>query len=215
MLTRVLLLRHAQSADPTVFHGAESDVSLSALGQQQALAVAPFLAAYQPVAVVASAMRRAVDTATPTASLCGLRVRVEPALHERRVGALSGTPTNRRGGPWQQTVKRWIAGDTSFASPGAESFEEIAARVMTVWGRLVVEFAGHTFAVVAHGVVCKVLLLSLLPGWSAAKWKRLGPVPNVGVSELLGGTGNWQAIRLLEVPAGVPVESSVAGPPPS
>src|SRR4051812_13317991 len=59
-MTRVFLLRHAESADPTVFHGAESDVGLSERGERQAHAVAAVLAAHRPTAVVSSAMRRAV-----------------------------------------------------------------------------------------------------------------------------------------------------------
>src|SRR5262245_45515654 len=120
MPTRVLLLRHAESAAPDVFHGAESDVGLSPRGRRQAEAVAPVLAARRPAALVSSAMRRALDTAAPAARACGLAVRVEPALHERRVGGLSGTPTNGDG-VWPQTLRRWLAGDTGYAPPGAES----------------------------------------------------------------------------------------------
>src|SRR5262249_51225625 len=127
MPDRVFLLRHAETADPLVFHGAESDVGLSARGRAQAEAVAPVLAAYRPGAVVSSAMRRALDTAGPIARACGLAVQVEPDLHERRVGELSGTPTAGRDGVWPDTLRRWMAGDTGFAPPGAESFDAIHA----------------------------------------------------------------------------------------
>ena len=52
MPTRVFVLRHGESADPTVFHGAEPDVGLSERGRRQAEAVAPLLAAHAPDAVV-------------------------------------------------------------------------------------------------------------------------------------------------------------------
>jgi broad specificity phosphatase PhoE len=204
MPTRVFLVRHAESANPLVFHGAESDVGLSPRGRRQAEAVAPVLAARAPDAVVSSAMRRALDTAGPIARACGLALRVEPALHERRVGALSGTPTRRGQGVWPDTLRRWLAGDTAFAPPGAESFDAIRTRVLPVWERLTAGTPGpgeRTLVVVAHGVVCKVLLLSLLPGYTAADWHRLGPVPNVGVSELVGAGGDWEAVRVNEVPA--------------
>src|SRR5262245_59766453 len=94
MPTRVLLLRHAESANPTIFHGAESDVGLSERGRRQAEAVAAVLAARRPDRLISSAMRRARETAAPIATACGLPVQIEPALHERRVGALSGTPTS-------------------------------------------------------------------------------------------------------------------------
>jgi broad specificity phosphatase PhoE len=200
MPDRVFLLRHAETADPLVFHGAESDVGLSARGHAQAEAVAPVLAAFRPGAVVSSAMRRAFDTAGPIARACGLSVQVEPDLHERRVGALSGTPTGGRAGVWPDTLRRWMAGDTGFAPPGAEPFDAIHARVRPIWERLTADPDGPPLVIVAHGVVCKVLLLNLLPGYSAADWNKLGPSRNVGISELARVADGWRAIRLNEVP---------------
>lgn len=199
---RVLLLRHAESADPTVFHGAESDIELSDRGRRQAEAIAPLLAALRPTAIVSSAMRRARLTAEPTARHCGLPLRTEPLLHERRVGALSGTAVASPEGLWPQTLERWIRGDTSFAPEGAESFDAIRDRVLPVWERIT-EGDGGPLVVVAHGLVVKVLLLTLLPGWSVADWKRLGPIPNVGINELERTAAGWNPLRLNEIPATV------------
>jgi broad specificity phosphatase PhoE len=196
MPTRILLLRHAESAHPQVFHGAESDVGLSERGQRQAETAALQLAAYRPDAIISSAMCRARQTALPIGRACGLKVRIEPALHERKVGALAGTPT--KGVVWPDTLQRWMAGDTSFAPAGAESFDAIGDRVLPVWHRLAEEFRDRTLLIVAHGVVCKVLLLTLLPGRSVADWKRLGPVPNLGLSELVQDSDGWQTLRLNE-----------------
>ncbi len=196
MPTRVLLLRHAESADPTVFHGAESDVGLSERGRIQAETVAPVLAGLAPTRIVSSAMRRALDTAAPIALACGLSVRVEPLLHERRVGALSGTPTAGTDGVWPDTLHRWVAGDTGFAPAGAESFDAIRARVLPVWERLTTQLDGQTFVVIAHGVVIKVLLLSLLREFTVADWHRLGSMRNVAVNELVREVDGWCAVRL-------------------
>jgi broad specificity phosphatase PhoE len=201
-MTRVFLLRHAESADPHVFHGAESDVGLSERGIRQAEAVAPLLAAERPDVLVSSAMRRALDTARPIARARGLTIHVEPDLHERRVGALSGTPF-RADGVWSQTLGRWMAGDTAYAPPGAESYDAIRNRVLPVWQRLTDTFAGRTLVIVAHGVVCKVLLLSVLPGLTPADWERLGPFRNVAVSELVHTDAGWQGLRVNQVPASV------------
>src|SRR5262249_21967577 len=152
--TRVFVLRHAESADPTVFHGAESDVGLSERGRRQAEAVAPLLAAHNPAALISSAMRRARETATPIAAACGLPNLLEPPLHERRVGALSGPPFGASEGVWPDTLRRWMAGETSFAPPGAESFDDIRARVLPVWERLTHTHRDRCLVVVAHGVVC-------------------------------------------------------------
>jgi broad specificity phosphatase PhoE len=202
MPTRLLLLRHAESANPSIFHGAESDVGLSPHGHAQARVVAAHLAPFAPAAVISSAMRRALDTAAPIALACGREVNVEPLLHERRVGALAGTATSLRDGVWPATLKRWLAGETDYAPPGAESFDDIRARILPVWQQIVSRHAGQTVVVVAHGVVCRVVLLSVLPEWRVTDWHRL-KTHNVGVNELVCGDGGaWEAVRLDDVPPG-------------
>jgi probable phosphoglycerate mutase len=185
MPTRVLLLRHAETASPLIFHGAESDIGLSERGRRQADAIAPVLAARAPSAIISSGMRRALDTASPIARACGLPLRIEPSLHERRVGGLSGTPTQASDGVWPATLQRWLAGETSYAPLGAESYDDMRARLLPVWDHLTTELDGQVVVIVAHGIVCRVLLLERLLGHSVADWPRLGPVANVAVHELL------------------------------
>ncbi len=210
MSTRVLLLRHAESANPAIFHGAESDVSLSERGRRQAEAVAQVLAEQRPGQLVCSAMLRARATAEPIGRACGLIPQIEPDLHERRVGALAGTPTGLSEGVWPETLNRWLAGDIGYAPPGAESFEAIRQRVLPVWERVTSAAAGQTLVLVAHGVVCKVLLLSVLPGYTIADWKRLGPIANVAITELLlddlgsrAAGRRWHAVRINDLPGAV------------
>jgi 2,3-bisphosphoglycerate-dependent phosphoglycerate mutase len=202
-VTRVWLLRHAETANPNVFHGAESDVELSERGQRQARAMGAVLAVQRPAGLVASGMRRARQTAAPIAEACALSVQIEPDLHERRVGAMSGRPFHQTDGWWPETLRRWVNGETGYTPEGAESFDAIAARVVPVWRRLTAAFAGRSLIVVAHGVVCKVLILSLARGWSPRDWYRLGPIHNLGISELIGGNDRWQLVRVNEIPLAV------------
>jgi broad specificity phosphatase PhoE len=196
--TRVYLLRHAETATPLVFHGAESDVELSERGRRQTELAAPLLAALRPDGVVSSAMRRARDTAVPIAAACGVELRIEAELHERRVGCLSGTPV-QEDGVWPETLRRWIAGETAYAPTGAESFADIRARVMPVWDRLTREFEDRSLLIIAHGVVCRVLILSLVDGLSVADWHKLGPMRNMAVNELVKEGNLWKPARLNEV----------------
>lgn len=210
MSTRVLLLRHAESANPSIFHGAESDIGLSERGRRQAEAVAGVLAPYRPGLLVASGMLRARSTAEPIARACGLSIQIEPDLHERRVGVLAGTPTGLSEGLWPDTLNRWLAGETGFAPDGAESFDAIQKRVLPVWERVTVAASGRSLVIVAHGVVCKVLLLSVVPGYTIADWKRLGPIYNVAITELTRDEMStpstprlWRALRINDLPAPV------------
>jgi len=200
VLTRVYVLRHAESANPHVFHGAESDVALSERGLRQAEAIAGVLKGYRPDVLVSSGMRRAILTATPIASACGLTIQVEPDLHERKVGILSGAPFTTDG-IWDETMTRWLAGETGYAPEGAESFDDVRNRIVPVWERVTTEHAGKSIVLVAHGAALKVLFLSILPGRTVADWKRLGPICNVAITELHHEDG-WKVRRFNETVIG-------------
>lgn len=202
--THVWLVRHAESADPTIFHGAESDIELSELGERQALTAAAWFRALRPTRVISSAMRRAVATAAPIATAAGVAHLLEPAFHERRVGALGGTRFTLTDGPWAETLAHWTAGRSHFTTDGAESFDALRDRSLSAWNRVIVQHRGERIVLVAHGVVCKVLLLSLLPGWGPTRWAELGRVENLATSELFRhDDGPWQAGQLLIVPEAV------------
>ncbi len=210
MSRRVTLTRHAETATPAVFHGAESDVGLSDLGHRQALAAAEWFAPLGLSCVVSSAMQRARHTAAPIAAACGVPHLVEPDLHERKVGALGGTAFDHLTGPWADTFARWAAGDVTYTTSGAESYAELQARLLPAFARAVAA-GGDRPLIVAHGAVCKVLLLSLLPGWDVSGWTRIGRVSNLSVSELVPAGDGWAAGPLLVVPP--PVAALTAGLP--
>lgn len=198
--TTVWIVRHAETENPHVFNGAETDVGLSELGHRQARAGGEWFRLRQPSIVVSSAMQRAVATARPIAELCHVPHRIEREFHERRVGDLAGSPFTQVEGPWAETLRRWQAGEIDYTTPGAESFAEIRHRVLTAWQRLLSELEGERIVLVAHGVVCKVLLLSLIDGFTPADWTRIGKALNLSVSELRGHAGRWTPQFLLQVP---------------
>lgn len=194
------LARHAETAAPTMFHGAESDVELGEHGKRQATAAAGWFAELKPTVVVSSAMVRARDTAAPIAAACGVPHLLEPQLHERKVGPLSRMPRNEANHIWDDTIARWLRGETHYAYPGMESFDELRDRTLPAFNRVAAAHPGGRVVVVCHGVVCKVLLLSILHGKSPADWVNIGKIPNLAVSELVPDAGKWRADKLLVVP---------------
>lgn len=201
--TRVLLTRHAESSRPEVFHGAESDVSLGELGRRQVRAAIPWFQVWKPTIVVSSDQRRAKETAAPIAATCRVTHELAPRFHERIVGCLGGTPFSATDGLWAETLREWTGGNTRYTTPGAESFDDLLARVRPAWDDLVRTHRGERVVLVSHGVVCKVLLLDLLEGGDASRWHALGRVANLAVSELVHDGVKWRAERMLEVPPGV------------
>lgn len=195
-VTRILLLRHAETAAPDLFHGAESDIGLGARGHRQVAAIAPLLAAERPALVVSSAMRRAIETARPIAEACAVSHQVEPSLHERALGPISLTPTDG-GKPVAESVRRWMNGEKSYASPGAESFHDVQQRALPTWQRLAEQGAGQTTVVIAHGGLNRILLLSLDVG--LRHWSEFH-TPNLGINELVLEQGRWRLLRVADVP---------------
>lgn len=196
----IWIARHAETADPTVFHGAESDVELGEHGRLQAAAAAGWFAGLSLTAVVSSAMARARDTAAPIAAACGIPHLIEPQLHERRVGPLSRKPRAEADHIWDSTIQRWLAGDTAYAYPGMESFDDLRDRVLPPFRRVVEQHPGGRVLIVCHGVVKKTLLLSLLRDRGPADWVAIGKIPNLATTELVPDGDGWRAAELLVVP---------------
>lgn len=196
----VWLVRHAETAAPTLFHGAESDIELGEHGHRQAAAAIDWFTALKPTAIVSSRMQRATQTAAPIAAALGLPHLFEPELHERRVGPLTRKPREEADAIWDETIRYWLSGDTAYSFPGMESFDELRARVVPAFTRVVSAHPGGRVVVVCHGVVCKVLLLTLLRGYGPANWITIGRIPNLAVSELVPESEMWAARQLLVVP---------------
>lgn len=193
--TRILLLRHAETAAPDRFHGAESDVGLGPRGFRQAEAVAHVLAAQGPEALYCSAMLRARQTADVIARVCRLVPRIEPELHERKMGPLSGLSREEGLAVYRETKRLWVAGQVDHTHEGGESFAAIRGRVLPVWDRLALESAGKTAVVVAHGVVIRVLLTTLLGDAGPAGFEAFA-IDNAAVNDLRRDGAAWSAAAL-------------------
>jgi len=199
--TRVWLARHAETTTPTVFHGAESDIGLSELGERQAVAAAEWFQTLQPTRLISSNMLRARRTAAPIAQRTELPHIVESRFHERRIGDMSGQPFSTTDGFWPITVREWSSGNTAYTTPDAESFDELRERLVTAWNDTMAAHAGERIVIIAHGIVCKVLLLCLLKEFGPKRWVELGHVPNLAVSELAGHSETgWRSTQILQVP---------------
>ncbi len=192
METRILLLRHAETAAPDRFHGAESDVGLGERGVRQAENAARFLALAKPEAVYCSGMRRALETARPIAQGLGLEPRVIPELHERRMGPLSGALRQDGWAIYEATKAQWMAGELDATHEGGESFVMIRDRVVPRIQEIADRHEGKTVVVVAHGVVIRVLLSSLLDGSGPHEFGLFG-IDFVAVNDLRRRDHRWEA----------------------
>jgi broad specificity phosphatase PhoE len=198
--TRLLLARHAETSAPDRFHGAESDVGLSAWGLEQAEQLGRWLAREGVTALYCSALRRAMDTAIPIGRLCGLEPVVIPALHERRIGHLSGVSREEGWSTYAEVKARWIAGELEASHPGGESFADIRRRVCPILEELGSRHRGETIAIVAHGVVIRVALTSLVAGLAPSDFDRIA-IDFASINDLWFDARSWTARALNEVVA--------------
>lgn len=198
--TRLLLARHAETSAPDRFHGAESDVGLSDWGVRQAERLGQSLQVAGAKGLYCSALRRALDTATPIGRACGLEPVIIEALHERRIGPLSGVSREDGWATYAESKARWIAGDLEFSHPGGESYADIRRRVLPVFEDLASCHRGETIIVVAHGVVIRVALTSLLAGFTPADFDRIA-IDFASVNDLWFDGNSWTARTLNQVVA--------------
>ncbi len=130
--------------------GRARGLHLSDEGKAQAEQAAQRIATLKkaPVAVYASPLERAMETAQPIARRLGLRVRIERGLLECDFGAWTGAKLSilRRRHEWR-TVQAF---PSSFRFPGGESFMEMQARMVSALDRLAERHRGETFVAVSH-----------------------------------------------------------------
>jgi probable phosphoglycerate mutase len=148
--TLVLLVRHGQT--PTtglVLPGRAPGLHLSDEGRRQADAVAARIAPLERVvAVYASPLERARETAAPIARARRRALRIDRGLLECDFGQWTGgkLATLSRKPEWQ-VVQRYPSG---FRFPGGESFTEMQTRITSTLARLIERHRGHTIVAVSH-----------------------------------------------------------------
>lgn len=202
-VTRLLVARHAETSAPDRFHGAESDIGLSMWGTRQAELLGQSLNGAGAVAIYCSALRRAVETAAAIGCACELKPTQIAALHERRIGPLSGLSRDEGWSIYAESKQHWIDGDLEHSHPGGESYADVRRRVVPVFEELAARHSGATIIVVAHGVVIRVALTSLLSGSHPSQFDQFA-IDFASVNDLRFDGTSWTAHRLNQLVAPSP-----------
>ncbi|KAA0083432.1 histidine phosphatase family protein [Mycolicibacterium sp. P9-64] len=187
---RLVLLRHGQTEyNASSRMQGQLDTDLSDLGRMQAIAAAEVLAKRQPLLIVSSDLRRALDTALALSERAGLSVSVDTRLRETHLGDWQGMTHLEVDAVAPGARLAW-RDDARWAPHGGESRVDVADRSVPVVADLVagqaewgVDEADRPVVLVAHGGLIAALTAALL---------RL-PVGNWPV---LGGMGNASWVQL-------------------
>jgi broad specificity phosphatase PhoE len=171
--TLIYLARHGQSEwnNQSRVTG-QADIGLSDKGRQQGEALAQCLKGEALDAIYASALRRTIDTAQPTATDHVLPVVALPALNEIHMGVLQGRQRDERDPEAQAMWAAWQADVWHSQVPGGERFDEFAQRVEAALQDLLRRHRGQRILIVGHRATNRVLLGTLL-GWPRERWSEL------------------------------------------
>lgn len=147
--TRVHVVRHGEVHNPTgVLYGRLPGFRLSDNGAAQAAAVADFLADRDIVAVIASPLQRAQETAAPIAARHDLDVDTDPDLIES-ANFFEGKPMGPGDGAWRNP-RFWWQLRNPFRPSWGEPYIEVATRMSSAADKARVRAAGHEAVCVSH-----------------------------------------------------------------
>jgi broad specificity phosphatase PhoE len=128
----------------------QSDSELSPLGQRQCRAVAEALGTLAIDAIIASPLRRALDSAQCVADKLNLSVEVDPRLMEIHAGIFQGLCWDEIDRHFPTEAARWRSQDPDYRIPQGESRRDLMSRARDAF--CAIREAGYRQAiVVAHG----------------------------------------------------------------
>lgn len=194
--TDLVLIRHAQAAmtggDPEPVMCGWLDLPLTAIGEQQALALEHRVAAH---VVYSSPLRRARDTARHCAE--GAEICLEAGLREIGCGRLEGMPLRTVARDYPEDWARNAAQtDDDFRWPGGESYAELRDRVLSAIAAIAARHPGARVAIVTHaGVITQ--LLGHIADERPARWSAY-QVGNASLTEVAWGDGHGR-VRAFDV----------------
>lgn len=152
-MTRIILVRHGESlANLEGKIAGHSDVSLTALGVEQALQTADFLADVPITAIYSSDLSRAMATAQPHAQKRGLSVIPERALREIFCGRWEGRSFKElESTEYDLYVKGFREHFLTCVTPEGETAAACGKRFYDAVLRIAKKHEGETVLIASHG----------------------------------------------------------------
>jgi broad specificity phosphatase PhoE len=163
MTTRLILVRHGQTEWNRVGRTrGRIDIALNETGLAQAEAVAERLAALPLAAIYSSPLKRAVETAAPTARKTGLTVQPLEGLLDINYGRWEGRSPAEVAEAYPDLFHQWHHSPHLVTFPDGESLDEVRSRALAAVKEIALSHEGRTVLIVAHQVVNKVLVCAML-----------------------------------------------------
>lgn len=176
VMTRIILVRHGQTAWNVGSGAGERfrgriDLPLDDAGLAQAGALAQRLADYPIVAIYSSPLKRAVETALPTAQQLGLTVQPLPGIIDINYGDWQGLSHDEVAQAHPDLYPRWLEKPHRIRFPNGESLRQVRLRSMAALKEVAARHEGQVILLVAHQVVNKVLVCAMLGLGNSHFWR--------------------------------------------
>jgi broad specificity phosphatase PhoE len=200
----IFLVRHgeAETNVAALLSHRLADLPLTERGRRQARLVADRLAEERPVAVYASPLLRARQTAECIATRIDAPLRFDDALREIDCGSLDGRGDEEAWAATRAVYARWKRDEWDARFPGGESLRELRDRLAGVVQAVVRTHPDEDVAVVGHGGLFWFGVPRLCPMPSDARTELL----NTSVTVLRHHEGAvscefWACVRHLDGPS--------------
>jgi alpha-ribazole phosphatase len=163
LITRVYLMRHGEVAnDGEKRYNGHIDVDITDRGVEQMRRLAGLLEGKPVTAVYSSDLIRSLKGATIVAERLGLAPLPVRSLRERGLGGWEGMTAEEIQQRFPDDYRAWRADLLSYRPPGGECLNDVRARVLPEYRRIVVAHPGEEIALLLHGGVNRVILADVL-----------------------------------------------------
>lgn len=158
-MTRLIITRHGQSiANAEYKFAGHSDFDLSELGHKQAELAAEYIAKNFKIDVIYSSdLKRAFNTAVPTAKKLGLEIIPYTPLREIFAGEWEGRTTSDLAIEYEKDFGIWKNDYANSRCTGGESTAEVYRRVTATVKELAKKHDGQTVMLSTHATVVRAL----------------------------------------------------------
>jgi probable phosphoglycerate mutase len=157
-MTELVLIRHGETdMNRELRFQGHVDVSLNAIGHEQARRLAARMAGEQADAVYASDLLRAQQTATPIGVQLALQPVAESGLREQSFGRVDGMRVDDIKEQHPRAWEGWLRFEPDYCMPEGETTRQFHARVMAAVQRIVAAHPQRKLVLVTHGGVLDMI----------------------------------------------------------
>lgn len=205
-MVKIYLVRHAESVANTqgIYQGITYDTDLSEVGKKQARALDAHFKTIDIAQIIASPLKRTMQTATYVAKSKKLPIVIEKQIIETNHGDWEGKHKDTIKNTWPWVYKKWLKFPSRTKFPQGEHFLDTQKRVIEWWQKFCQNNTEDAL-VVSHDNIIRVIVAKILNKNLNKIWKfHLQPtaITKVSVSKgniVLESLGDTKHLRGLEV----------------